>query len=298
MRPDSITLAIFEKYAPEELAETAQKLAQAWADKETAESEKKVSDAVFKERINKHEADVAQLATRYNKGGETAQIGCTIRYDTPTVGKKSYIRMDTEAVVEVHDMTLEEKQQTIQFPLTASASEEPKTPKKSKKPETPEPPAAPPAPSAITFKDIQAIAAHLAKLPGGEQNAALVDMQRKITTTLLAQKTAIAPEGHIVEILSEDAAEKLAVSWLKLAMQEATTSPAEEVTRICPYPACILFADHEGEHEFPKADPEAQPHVEAEPQRQKEIKPKRKKRGFVPPTEPPCQEGPDTRGIH
>ena len=35
MRPDSITLAIFEKYKPEELAATAQQMAQAQADKET-----------------------------------------------------------------------------------------------------------------------------------------------------------------------------------------------------------------------------------------------------------------------
>ena len=45
MRPDSITLAIFEKYSTEELADTASKLVQALSDKETAETEKKTSDA-------------------------------------------------------------------------------------------------------------------------------------------------------------------------------------------------------------------------------------------------------------
>jgi len=47
MRPTEITLAIFEKYKPEELAATAQEMAQAQAAKETAETEKKLSDSVF-----------------------------------------------------------------------------------------------------------------------------------------------------------------------------------------------------------------------------------------------------------
>ena len=83
MRPTEITLAVFEKYQPAELAEVAQKMAQAQSDMESAEAEKKVSDGVFNERIKTHAAEVSELAQRYNKGGETAQIGCTIRYDIP-----------------------------------------------------------------------------------------------------------------------------------------------------------------------------------------------------------------------
>jgi len=137
MRPDSITLAIFEKYSPEELADTATKLVQALTDQETAETEKKTSDAVFKERIGKHAAEANELAHKYSKGGETAQIGCRIYYDRPTPGKKSYVRMDSEAVVEVHDMNLEERQETLQFPLATTPAEDAK-PKKNGKPK-PEP---------------------------------------------------------------------------------------------------------------------------------------------------------------
>ena len=89
MRPEEITLAIFEKYTPAELTTTASEMAQAIADKETAETEKKMSDGVFSERIKTHAAKVSELAQRYNKGGETAQIGCKIRYDIPVAGKKS-----------------------------------------------------------------------------------------------------------------------------------------------------------------------------------------------------------------
>src|SRR5689334_20440924 len=98
MRADTIVLAIFENYTPEEKAEIATKMAQAQSDLEGVEVEKKVSDAAFNERIKKLAADVSTLAKSYNKGGETAQIGCDIRYDHPEPGKKSYVRMDSGEV--------------------------------------------------------------------------------------------------------------------------------------------------------------------------------------------------------
>ena len=204
MRPDSITLAIFEKYSPEELVTTAQNLVQALADKETAETEKKVSDAVFKERINKHEAEATEHAKRYSKGGETAQIGCDIRYDTPELGKKSYIRMDRNEVVETHDMTWEERQETLQFPLTS----------------VPEP----------------------------------------------------SPEQ----------------------VNEALANISEEVTAICPYPGCIGWDQHDGDHIFPKPAVEAKtdsasPEVQAQPEREKKT---RKRKPHAPPPEPPQPPAP------
>jgi len=205
MRSDSITLAIFEKYTPEELTTTAQQMAQAQADYETVEVEKKVSDAAFNERMKKLSAAVSELAKKYNKGGETAQIGCDIRYDHPEPGKKSYFRMDRNELVETHDMTWEEKQETLQFPLAESP----------------------------------------------------------------------APE-HSVSDLSAANLEKLA--------EEPAPAPdkcQEEVTRLCPFPGCTLFVDHDGDHDLiPKATtPEEPP------------KPKRKPRAIMPdprkPTDPP-----------
>ncbi len=170
MREESITLALFEKYTPEEMTTTAQAMAQAQSDLENVEAEKRVSDAAFNERIKKFAADVSALAKKYNKGGETAQIGCDIRYDHPEPGKKSYFRMDRNELVETHDMSWEEKQETIQFPLTEAAQ---------------------------------------------------------------------APEPSLSDI-SAASLEKL-----------ADAKPADEVTQICPFPGCIHFADHEGEHEVP-----------------------------------------------
>ena len=151
MRPDTITLAIYEAFNPQEKTEIADQLAKAIADLETVKEEKKVSDAAFGERMKRHIAQINEFAKRYNKGGESAQIGCDIKYDDPEPGKKSYYRMDRNELVETHDMSWEEKQETIQFPLAKS--------------------------------------------------------------------------------------------------------DGDEVTRMCPYPKCIHFADHEGDHEFAKDEP-------------------------------------------
>ena len=286
MRPEEITLAIFEKYKPAELAEIAQKMAQAQSDMESAEAEKKVSDGVFNERIKTHAAEVSELAQRYNKGGETAQIGCTIRYDIPTVGKKSYVRMDTEETVEVHDMSAEEKQETFQFPLTAAPTE-PK-PEDTAKPAESIPPrkkaAEPKTATEITFKDIQSIAAHVATMTGELRDSALLDMQTAIAQRLSAQKTIIGPDGSVETIDSSETAMRLAKAWLELALQPPPS--AEEVTRICPYPGCILFAEHDGMHEFPATYAKPDDVAAPEPQPQKEEKPKRKRRPPADPRQP------------
>jgi len=302
MRPEEITLAIFEKYTPEELAATAQQMAQAQSAKEDAEAEKKVSDGIFSERIKKHAAEVSELAQKYNKGGETAQIGCKIRYDIPVAGQKSYIRFDTEEAVEVHDMTEQEKQETFQFPLAASAStpaaatEEPG--QAEPEPTKEEPPAEAPEATEITFKDIQAIAAHIAKLPANSRDAAVAEMRKSIASKLLVRGKIIGPDGRLEDVQSAEIADKLASAWLDLAILETTKPPAsEEVTRMCPYPGCILFAEHDDDHDFPPADapvkndtaaPEPQSQPQPQPQPQKEAKPKRTRR---PPAEPPVQPG-------
>jgi hypothetical protein len=160
MRPESITLAIEEKYTPEEKSEIAEKLAVAVAELEVITMEKKVSDAAFNERIKRCDGQITTLAKSYNKGCETAQVGCDIRYDHPELGKKSYFRLDRNELVETHDMSWEEKQETIQFPLTQPTDEQ-----------------------------------------------------------------------------------------VSDALNSLTILPAdEEVTKLCPFPNCTLFAEHDGEH--------------------------------------------------
>lgn len=287
MRPDSITLAIFEKYKPEEFAEVAKQMVAAQVEMETAENEKKTSDSVFNERIKKHAASVSELAQKYSKGGETAQIGCHIRYDIPSPGKKSYVRMDTEQIVETHDMTSEEKQETFQFPLTATEAN-PEKAKPQEKPveETQTPPAETPAAPAteeptVTYKDIQSVASHIAKLAEEQRQAQIKAATVWIAARIMRAGKVIAPDGR-VEIVSEPGvADKLTGAYLALAIDEILKpKPAEEVTQMCPYPGCIDFAMHDGEHRFPpNVEPgEKATDTAAELQAQKEEKPKRRRR--------------------
>ena len=157
----------------------------------------------------------------------------------------------------MHDMSLQEKQETLQFPLSASPGEpKPKDQAKSAESIPPrkkhaEPKTAEPKPpTEITFKDIQSIAAHVATMTGELRDSAALDMQTAFAQRLSAQKTIIGPDGRVETIDSSETAMRLAKAWLELALQPTPPS-AEEVTRICPYPGCILFAEHDGVHEFP-----------------------------------------------
>jgi hypothetical protein len=76
----------------------------------------------------------------------------------------------------------------------------------------------------------------------------------------------------------------LSAANLEKLAEEPAPAPdkcQEEVTRLCPFPGCTLFVDHDGDHDLiPKATtPEEPP------------KPKRKPRAILPdqrkPTDPP-----------
>jgi hypothetical protein len=214
----------------------------------------------------------------------------------PTIGKKSYIRMDREEIVEIHDMSLEEKQETLQFPLTTTPSEKEE-----------KPPKAPPElevetpinvqTSELTFRDIEGIAANLARLPEEHRADAIKDMQGRIATTLRVQRGCIGPDGVVETFDDQIKADAFAEAWLKLAVEKALAPPpTADVTRLCPYPGCIDFADHEGDHRFPKPAPEQMADSAVpEPQRQPEKK-TRKRKPHAPPPEPPCQEPPPVGG--
>lgn len=117
MRAESITLELREKYTIEEKAEIADKLATAIADLDGIENDKSTANAEYNKQIKEKQAEIADFARKYNEGGELAQIGCEIRYDTPEPGKKSYFRYDNRELISTHDMSFEEKQETLQFPL-------------------------------------------------------------------------------------------------------------------------------------------------------------------------------------
>jgi len=121
MRPDTIKVAIEEKYTPEEKLALAQNMATNQADLEAVEAEKKVSDSNYNARIKGHYEELSKLAKRFNKGCELREVTCDIRYDDPETGQKTYRRMDSGEAVQTLEMSWEEKQQDLQFNLPAEA---------------------------------------------------------------------------------------------------------------------------------------------------------------------------------
>jgi hypothetical protein len=175
MRPDTATIAIEVRFTAEEKREIADSLAVAVADLNTIYGEKKVSDAAFNERIKSKESECDKLASKYNKGCELRDVDCRIRYNTPELGKKSFYNTRTEELIETRDMSVEEKQENLQFPPAP----------KEKKTKQPEP--EPEKPIEITWRYIQDVAATIVTLPAEQQSEAIKDMAGKLAAQILKQ---------------------------------------------------------------------------------------------------------------
>jgi hypothetical protein len=118
---------------------------------------------------------------------------------------------------------------------------------------------------------------HLVKVETGKRDDAIAEMAKQIAPQLLAQTSAIGPDGkvwHMGGFIS--VAEKIAKAWLEVAVEAELKPPTEEVTRLCPYPGCIDFADHDGDHRFPPTDA-APADAALEPQPEQQKKPRTRK---------------------
>lgn len=241
MRPDKIKLRVEDKFNSEQKAQIAEQLAHSVADLETIIGEKKVSDAAFNERIKTTDNKIAELAKRYNKGCEGKEIECRIMYDVPRVGKKSYFRTDTEKLIEVRDMSPDEKQETLQFPLTTS--------KKTQSSDDDEHPADVEL-REISFRYVQDIAATIVTLPANERKKAISEMPERISRVIMTQGKIADRDGKVVKVKTLKDADKLARRWLDGCVLMAEDEGSEQITRLCDKTqGCTHFADHDGECE-------------------------------------------------
>ena len=74
------------------------------------EEEKKSSASAYKSQIDATKALITKLANNVNNGYEYRNVECQIIYDDPVIGKKTYLRLDTNEIVKVEDMTKDEMQ--------------------------------------------------------------------------------------------------------------------------------------------------------------------------------------------
>lgn len=86
-----------------QLAEAAQKL-------ETIAEDKKSAMAQFSADKSAAEAKIGSLSNQIANGYRVEAVKCSWLFDSPEVGKKQLVRMDTKEVVETLDMTDADKQ--------------------------------------------------------------------------------------------------------------------------------------------------------------------------------------------
>lgn len=68
-----------------------------------------------KKRISGLHEEISELSSEYRRGGETRYVECTTYYDTPSEGKKTIVRNDTQETVLVENMTHDELQGNLPF---------------------------------------------------------------------------------------------------------------------------------------------------------------------------------------
>jgi|SRR5579863_1448988 len=101
-------------FTTEERAEKSDRLARAISLKVEADEEFKAVKSQFKDRIDGLELEIAKLARQINLGYEHRNVACEFLLDSPTLGRKTLVRLDIPGeVVRTEDMTDSDKQMSI-----------------------------------------------------------------------------------------------------------------------------------------------------------------------------------------
>lgn len=85
-------------------------LANTFSELRSAEDEKKAVVTQCKAKIDAIKARATEIAGKVSSGFEMTDIQCEIRYDQPSPGMKSTVRLDTGEVINVDPMTDAERQ--------------------------------------------------------------------------------------------------------------------------------------------------------------------------------------------
>lgn len=123
--PADTTLKTYEKivtketikheFTQAELAEIADRMAQAAASVYRIEKEKSESAAHFSAELKAANLKAGELVERYNNRYEMREVECRVEFDKPEPGWKSYVRIDNEKVVKELRMTEAERQRAFVF---------------------------------------------------------------------------------------------------------------------------------------------------------------------------------------
>ena len=102
-------------YTDAELAEKRDELAGVIIEVQAVEERKKSANSSFKEMLDGLYSQSSELAHQIKSKGEFRLTDCAIEYNSPNIGEKTTIRLDTGEVVKTEPMTHEERQDEIDF---------------------------------------------------------------------------------------------------------------------------------------------------------------------------------------
>ncbi len=98
------------KFNDEELKEFSESMARAFQDRSNLIAEKKAVLSKFSANIAGKDAEIEALSLKINSKQEHRYVECEIRMNTPTVGRKTLVRLDSNEIIWDKNMTAEECQ--------------------------------------------------------------------------------------------------------------------------------------------------------------------------------------------
>jgi len=122
MRPDTIERSLKYDFTPDELADMSKRLANEIGAIETLEADKEESNKAFKEQIAFHATAAKGLAKDIRAGYEHRFTACRVLLNSPNLGEKTIVRLDTGEQVAVEVMSEQERQEEL--PLEKPAAVE------------------------------------------------------------------------------------------------------------------------------------------------------------------------------
>lgn len=121
-------MAIYTEYlkcdfTDAEISDRAKELASANRRRTSIEQQKKEIDSDLKSQIEAENSKIQRLADQISMGYEYRNIDCLVELDTPELGKKRIVRVDTGEEVKVVAMIADDKQASLD--LSAPVPEDP-----------------------------------------------------------------------------------------------------------------------------------------------------------------------------
>lgn len=122
IKPKNEKRHLAHDFTDDELRSLGDELANETMNLQNLESEKKSVVSQYKSKADEIKAKIQTISANIAARREFRWTDCEVRFNEPRTGKKTVVRMDTGATVEVTNMTPDEMQLKINLPETVDKS--------------------------------------------------------------------------------------------------------------------------------------------------------------------------------